>query len=311
MSNNILQFPVKILILKSYIENIYNNNYPNDIMRYINKIYFDINTYRSVRVCDYIFALTVQNEIYRFGPNCSSQLKIMPEAVCAYRSHIYRKPKMYIGSIDAVMSETRIYDFTSQKPVEKVIMYIPACERLFLEVLDNATDNAVKSKHHNIDPGSIDILMDTNFITIINKGLPVPIQIHSNYETYIPELIFGVLQMNSNYIIDYNNLNGIGVKTVNIFSTEFIVIICDHIRHLKYIQVWFNNMIVKTNPIIEQYYGTQSSVQVTYKLDFERFKMQNNKLPGYSIESFQLYANHALNKSLEYKIAVSFNGTIL
>ena len=62
-------------------------------------------------------------------------------------------------------------------------------------------------------------------------------------------------------------LMALGAKLTNIFSLQFLVIVGDSIRHLKYTQVWNDGMRLRGEPQIEPYSG-ESFVQVVYNLDF-------------------------------------------
>lgn len=68
-------------------------------------------------------------------------------------------------------------------------------------------------------------------ISVLNNGHPIPIVMHSEYEMYVPELIFGVLLTGSNYDDTQKRVvggrNGFGAKLTNVYSTEFIVEIND------------------------------------------------------------------------------------
>lgn len=229
------------------------------------------------------------------------------------RTHVYMVQGMYIGSDQPFVREEWLYDIQNQKMVSATIDFIPGCERLFLEIITNASDNVGRSRRAGVDPGRIDIIMDNSTISVTNYGLPMPIEIHPEEKVYIPEMTFGTMLTGSNYEVDRHEagVNGIGAKATNIFSTEFMVIVHDHIRHLKYTQVWNTNMIQRADPIIEQYTGRISSVQVVYKMDFARFKLPipNGTQGGYAPEAFALFARHAIDISFTAKVPVSFNGT--
>jgi len=191
-----------------------------------------------------------------------------------HRTHVYMKPDTYIGADEKMIREEWLFDRQNLKMINTTIDFVPGCERLFLEVLTNASDNVGRSRRAGIDPGKIEITMNNSTITVINHGLPIPVEMHPEEKVYVPQMIFGSLLTSSNYTQDRHEAgtNGIGAKAANIFSKEFIVIVKDHIRNLKYTQTWLENMTICNEPIIEPYTGTTSSVQITYKMDFARFK---------------------------------------
>jgi DNA topoisomerase-2 len=229
-----------------------------------------------------------------------------------HRTHVYMKSDTYIGSDKAMQRGEWLLDLQNMRMVNTTIDFVPGCERLYLEVLTNASDNVGRSRRAGVDPGCIEILMDNSSISITNYGLPIPIEMHPVEKVYVPQMIFGSLLTSSNYEVERHEAgtNGIGAKAANIFSKEFMLIVHDHIRQLKYTQVWNNNMIDRGEPIIEQYEGKLSSVQVVYKMDFARFgyPVPNGVTGGYTAEAFSLFARHALDISFTAKTTVTFNG---
>lgn len=233
------------------------------------------------------------------------------------RTHVYMKPDTYIGADEPFVREEWLYDIQNSKMVNATIDFVPGCERIFLEILTNASDNVGRSRRAGVDPGDIDIIMDNSTISVTNYGLPMPVEIKPEWQEYVPQGTFGSLLTSSNYEVERHEAgtNGIGAKATNIFSTQFMVIIHDHIRHLKYTQIWNANMTIQGEPIIEQYTGKTSSVQVVYKMDFARFKYPvpaisatGEATGGYPPEAFALFARHAVDISFTAKTKVTFNG---
>ena len=60
----------------------------------------------------------------------------------------------------------------------------------------------------------------------------IPIQMHSTYKVYVPELIFGHLLTSSNFDDSERKVtggrNGYGAKLANIFSSYFEIEVGDH-----------------------------------------------------------------------------------
>lgn len=231
-----------------------------------------------------------------------------------HRKHVYLKSDTYIGSDEPLIREVWLFDVNTNKMSTALLDFVPGCEQLFLEILTNAADNVNRSRRAGVDPGSIDILMNNSTVSITNYGLPIPIEIHPQQQVYVPQMIFGDLLTSSNYEGDRHEAgtNGIGSKATNVYSTEFMVIIHDHVRHKKYTQVWTNNMINRSEPFIEDYQEKVSSVQVVYKMDFARFKypVPTETSGGYPPEVFPLFTRHAVDTSFTSKVPVSFNGII-
>lgn len=235
-----------------------------------------------------------------------------------HRTHVYMKPDTYIGSDEETERPEWLYNFDSNTIVNGSVKFPPGCERLFLEILTNASDNVGRSRRAGVDPGPINITMSNRTITIINYGLPIPVELAFDEKTgtttdqYVPTMIFGDLLTSSNYEVDRHEAgtNGYGAKMTNIFSTNMEVVVHDAVRHLKFTQTWSKNMTETTGPVIEAYAGTASSAQVTYNMDFARFKLPIpfGNLGGYPREAFALFARHAIDISYNAKTKVTFNG---
>jgi DNA gyrase/topoisomerase IV subunit B len=229
-----------------------------------------------------------------------------------HRTHVYMKPESYIGSDKRTKRKDWLADLVQKKMVYRSIEWPQGSEKTYLEILTNASDNLGRSRRAGVDPGPIDITMNKATITITNYGLPIPVEIHPEEGVYVPQMIFGSLLSSSNYEVDRHDAgtNGIGGKATNIFSLWFQVVIHDSIRHLKYSQIWKNNMTECNEPLIEPYEGKKSSVQVSFTLDFARFGylIPEESGGGYPEEVFALYARHAIDISFTTKSVVFFNG---
>lgn len=233
------------------------------------------------------------------------------------REHVLRKPDMYIGSNERVPRGTWILNLATTQMVHGEITFPEGAERIFLECLSNGGDNTDRSRRAGVDPGTIDVFMDRKTISIRNGGTPIPVMRHPTEDMWIPDMIFGTLLSGSNYNDNIARTVvgtfGIGAKACNIFSVQFCVIVCDHIRQLKYTQVWGNNMSVRGEPTIEPYTGP-SSVQVIYTMDFPRFQYNSpdtDPTGGYPDEAIYLFARHVADISFTCKVPCTFNGVAL
>lgn len=226
------------------------------------------------------------------------------------RTHVYKISGMYIGSDVPTHREAWVYDFINKNILRTTIDVIPGIERLFLEILSNASDNVGRSRKLNVDPGYIAVTMDAKTITVTNGGVPIPVEMHSS-GVYVPQMIFGSFLSGSNYVDNRTGagVNGLGAKLTNVFSHKFSVTVFDSIRHLKYFQEWSSNLLVCNPPVITQYTGNISSVTLSYDLDFTRFKiLEADAGGGYDAATFALFAYHAINTSFNAKVPVTFNG---
>lgn len=187
--------------------------------------------------------------------------------------HILLRPSMYIGPTERLppvpcwvlrqdvasgINKKLSTKSTQSSPwlmQREELSSVPALLKVFDEILVNASDNRLRH------PGScnrIDVTIHRGddssepFISIMNNGRSIPIQIHRKEKMYIPELLFGHLLTGSNFDDDQKRLtggrHGYGAKLTNVFSKKFIVEIGDgHSTRGKcktYKQVWEDNMHV-------------------------------------------------------------------
>ena len=133
--------------------------------------------------------------------------------------HIIKRPGMYVGDIKNKLLSRFILN-NEKKSMEYLdINYSQGILKLFDEVLVNASDETQRNKVNyikiNITNEYIEVKNDTN------KSIPIEKQ----NDLYIPEIIFGMLRSGSNFNDDIDRttggINGLGVKLVNIFSSEF------------------------------------------------------------------------------------------
>lgn len=227
------------------------------------------------------------------------------------REHILARPSMYISSPQCTPRD--IYTINEQGYFEpERVMVPPAMERLYIEILSNASDNILRTHMYNsnpthkvkVSPGAIHVLMNEDTISITNNGLPIPVEVHPTFGIYVPELIFGCLMSSSNYTNTRfgAGVNGLGAKLTNIFSEYFRVEVYDHFRHLSYVQEWYNSMEEKSEPLIGQYNGALSQVSITYKLNFKLFG-----LPKYDEVCLRLFSFYAAQVAFSSNVKVLFN----
>jgi len=198
------------------------------------------------------------------------------------RSHIYNRPSMYIGTIDPFTIDTYIID-DDDKITKTNITYIPGLFKIFDEAIVNAIDHSVRTKNDE-NPSNIlknikiNINKETGVIEIFNDGMGIEIIKHTEYDVWIPEMIFGELLTSSNYNDDevriVGGVNGLGIKLTNIFSKEFIIETIDSTRKKIYKQVFSENLTVKEAPEIKSC-ARKSYTKITFKPDYEKFGLSN------------------------------------
>jgi DNA topoisomerase-2 len=173
--------------------------------------------------------------------------------------HIIDIPDTYIGSIEKTDVDTWIYNEETDKIIYKNIKYIPGLYKIFDEVLVNAIDQHVRTENDNniinkVTSIKVNFDVDNNTISVCNNGEGIPIVEHKEHNVWVPELIFGHLLTSSNYDKNEKKItggkNGYGAKLANIFSKRFKLETVDAERKLKYVQIFENNMNIKSKPII-------------------------------------------------------------
>ena len=194
------------------------------------------------------------------------------------RGHIYNRPSMYIGTIDPNTIDTYIIDET-EKVIKKTITFIPGLFKIFDEAIVNAIDHSVRTRkdveNTNIVKNiKITIDKETGIIDIFNDGMGIEIVKHTEYECWIPELIFGELLTSSNYNDDevriVGGVNGLGIKLTNIFSKLFTIETIDNIRKKIYKQTFSENLTNKEEPEIKSC-QKKSYTKITFLPDYEKF----------------------------------------
>jgi DNA topoisomerase-2 len=202
------------------------------------------------------------------------------------RTHIEDISDTYIGSDKEDKYETWILskDTTCKK---KYIKYVPGIYKIFDEIVVNAADHSrrdssVKNIKINID--KCDDFINNKYkndddysyhkITVYNDGNGIDADIHSKYNIYNLELIFGHLLTSSNYDKNikktWGGKNGYGAKLTNIFSLYFKCESVDVNLKKKVSITWTNNMKIKSDVKITDY-NNKPYTKVEFIIDYKRF----------------------------------------
>ena len=243
--------------------------------------------------------------------------------------HVYKRPDTYVGSCKQQKFSTHLLDLEKMKLIKSEATMSQAVQRVFLEILSNAGDNADASRRSKIDPGSIKIDVTSTTVTIKNGGLHIPVEKISTVTnkgnlsvteykegdenwTWLPCFIFGQLRTSNNYNENLKRMgcgrNGVGAKCANIFSKKFTLEIYDPKNKLHFKSTWKDNMF-KDNPELKPEVEVskedikEGSVIISWDLDFERFGIKE-----YTQEDLKLFARFAVDFSFTCKIKTYFNG---
>jgi DNA topoisomerase-2 len=195
------------------------------------------------------------------------------------KQHILDNPDTYIGSVENIDSDIWIISEDSGKIIEKNINYIPGLYKLFDEAIVNCRDHVIRMQT-KIDSGienalpvtHIDITIGLDgMITMINDGNGIDVAQKDG--VWIPEIVFGNLRSSTNFNKDEKKIvggkNGFGFKLVLIWSTYGRIETIDHIRGLKYIQEYKNNLDEICKPSITKC-KTKPYTKITFKPDYTR-----------------------------------------
>ena len=234
------------------------------------------------------------------------------------KEHILKKPDTYIGSIEN--TDHTDYIFNDDKIVSKEFQYIPGLYKLFDEGIVNCRDHvirqaqAVKDNIENALPVSnIEITIDADgTIHMYNDGNGIDVAQHPEYKIWIPEMIFGHLRTSTNY--DENKKekivggkNGFGFKLVLIWSTYGKVETVDHVRGLKYVQEFKNNLNEIGKPSITKC-KTKPYTRVSFKPDYQRLGID-----GLTEDMMALFKKRVYDVSAitDKTIKVKYNGQLV
>jgi DNA topoisomerase-2 len=190
-----------------------------------------------------------------------------------HKEHVLLRPDTYIGSI---ITETRNMfvvedpkDLNNIKIVNKPVNFNPGFLKLFDEILTNASDHFIRSG----DVKFIKVKVTKDSISVENDGTGIPVEMHTKWKCYIPELIFGHLlageNFNDNIERTWGGKNGLGSKITNIFSKKFILETCDGKK--KYVQVFENNLSKINKPDVTA--SKKQYTKITFFPDFKRFEL--------------------------------------
>lgn len=255
------------------------------------------------------------------------------------QEHILKKPDTYIGTIER--TETMEYvmdiaatttpvsdDASSTAPAahtltRRSITYIPGLYKLFDEGMVNMRDHVVRQAQAIAD-GKPDALPVTTLeveidpadgtIHMTNDGNGIDVAEHPEHKLWIPEMIFGHLRTSTNY--DENKKekivggkNGFGFKLVLIWSVWGRVETVDHIRGLKYVQEFRNNLSEIVKPTITKT-KVKPYTRVSFRPDYARFGLPGNNLTPDMLALF-MKRTYDIAAVTDKTVKVKYNGSLV
>jgi len=207
------------------------------------------------------------------------------------KQHVLDNPDTYTGSMDLTDYDTFIFDEETKTIIAKQITIIPGLYKLFDEGVVNCRDHCVRMTQ-SLAAGKPDALPVTSIqidispdgtITMTNDGNGIDVAKHPEEDIWIPEMIFGHMRTSTNYDKEQKKItggkNGFGFKLVLIWSTWGKVETIDHIRGLKYVQEFTDNLNTIHPPKITKCTTKKPYTTVSFKPDYKRLGLAEGLSP--------------------------------
>lgn len=194
--------------------------------------------------------------------------------------HILKRPGMYIGGIEEIEEEMWVLENNSI--VKKKINFSPGLYKIFDEVIVNAYDQSIRDD--KLTKIEVDIDNINNQIIVFNNGIGIDVVIHPKEKVWVPELIFSQLLTSTSFdeseIRITGGIHGLGIKLTAIFSKKFKVEIGDPVNKKKFVQIYTNNLSIKSKAKITNFDNAMGYVKITYEPDLKYFdiKQMNDDL---------------------------------
>ena len=233
------------------------------------------------------------------------------------KQHILDNPDTYIGSVENVDADMWVFDEASQRIVQRTMEYIPGLYKLFDEGIVNCRDHVMRMIQSPILQKHFVSYINTNIetdgtIILSNDGNGIDVAKHPEYDLWIPEMIFGHLRTSTNYDKTEKKIvggkNGFGFKLVLIWSTYGRVETVDHIRGLKYVQEFRNNLDVIEPPTITKVPKTSKPyTKVIFKPDYARLGIPGLTSDMMALLNKRVYDIAAVTDHSIKKVKVGYN----
>ena len=239
------------------------------------------------------------------------------------KQHILDNPDTYIGSIENVDAQMWLLSDDSVRIYEKNIVYISGLFKLFDEGVVNCRDHAIRQRtlieaNSGSSANANSLLPVTHIevqvqedgtITMTNDGNGIDVAMHPEYKIWIPELIFGHLRTSTNYDKTEKKIvggkNGFGFKLVLIWSTYGSVETVDHVRGLKYVQEFRQNLDEICTPTITKSGKQKPYTKITFKPDYARLGIDGLTPDMIALIKKRVYDIASIT---DKNIKVSYNG---
>ena len=236
------------------------------------------------------------------------------------KQHILDNPDTYIGSVENVDASMWVYNDETNRIVLRDIEYIPGLYKLFDEGIVNCRDHVVRMIQSNQLEKKFVTYIETKVeedgtIIMTNDGNGIDIAKHPEYDIWIPEMVFGHLRTSTNYNKNEKRIvggkNGFGFKLVLIWSTYGRVETVDHIRGLKYVQEFHNNLDKLDPPKITKVTSSKPYTKVSFKPDYQRLGIQGLTSDMLALLKKRVYDIGAVTDHSIKKVKISYNSNVV
>ena len=231
------------------------------------------------------------------------------------KQHVLDNPDTYIGSVEKVDAE--MWVFEDGKIVLKTIEYIPGLFKLMDEGIVNCRDHVLRMNQSVAENKKlvthIDVHIADGKITFMNDGNGIDVAEHPEEKIWIPELVFGHLRTSTNYDVNEKKIvggkNGFGFKLVLIWSTWGRIETVDHVRGLKYVQEFHDNLTKIDPPKITKC-TSKPYTKVSFMPDYKRLNVTGLSNDMISLMQKRVYDIAAVTDHAK-KVKVTYNGQTL
>jgi DNA topoisomerase-2 len=236
------------------------------------------------------------------------------------KQHILDNPDTYIGSVENVDADMWVFDEATNRIVLKQIEYIPGLYKLFDEGIVNCRDHVIRMIQSPILDkkfvSSIEIEVSADgTITMTNDGNGIDVAKHPEYDIWIPEMIFGHLRTSTNYNKEEKKIvggkNGFGFKLVLIWSDYGRIETIDHVRGLKYVQEFRNNLDVICPPTITKTSSAKPYTKISFKPDYRRLGVNGLTEDMLALLKKRTFDIGAVTDHSVKKIKINYNGDLV
>ena len=236
------------------------------------------------------------------------------------KQHVLDTPDTYTGSMTLTDYDTFVAH--EQSICAKQVSIVPGLYKIIDEAIVNARDHVVRMKEQSQSAASnnsvmpvseIDITIDEKegIITIYNNGNGIDVAKHPDEAIWIPELIFAHLRTSTNYDKEAKKTtggkNGFGIKLAFIWSSWAKIETVDHVRGLKYVQEFANNLNVINTPVVTKC-AKKPYTLIAFKPDYQRMG-----LPGLTSDMLALLKRRVFDLAAvtDKAVKVKYNGDLI